>query len=55
MQKEVIFPTAEEITYLVNIKVSNNSNLSKKDAEDMVILELLQVKNKSCLECFKTH
>ena len=47
MNVKVEFPTAEELEYLANIKISANPKLSKEQALELANVELMQVKPES--------
>ena len=47
MQKEVIFPTAEELEYLALQKISDNPKLSHSKAIEQANVELMQVRPES--------
>ena len=52
MQKEEVFPTAEEVEVITQTKISKYPFLTHKNAQDLALWELLQIKEKESLICF---
>ena len=47
MQKEEVFPTAEEVEVVTQTKILKYPFLTHKNAQDLALWELLQIKEKS--------